>query len=45
LAAFEAANAMLAEPYYEPHVVSPNGGGMVNSFGMMFKPNEPKTWP
>lgn len=26
---------MLAEPYYEPHVVSPNGGGMVNSFGMI----------
>jgi hypothetical protein len=24
LAAFEAANAMLAEPYYESHVVSPS---------------------
>jgi len=26
---------MLAEPHYEPHVVSPNGGGIVNSFGMI----------
>ena len=35
LAAFEAANTMLPEPYYEPHVVSPSGGAMVNSFGMI----------
>ncbi len=35
LAAFEAANAILAEPHYEPHVVSPNGGAIVNSFGMI----------
>ncbi len=35
LAAFEAANAMLAQPYYEPHVVSPVGGPLANSFGMV----------
>ena len=34
LAVFEAANMMLGEPYYEPHVVSANGGLVVNSFGM-----------
>src|SRR6201998_1261482 len=34
LAVFEAANMMLGEPYYEPHVVSPRGGLVVNSFGM-----------
>jgi hypothetical protein len=35
LAAFEAVNQLLAEPYYEPHVVSPGGGPIVNSFGMI----------
>jgi transcriptional regulator GlxA family with amidase domain len=35
LAAFEAVNQLLAEPYYEPHVVSPGGGPLVNSFGMI----------
>src|ERR1700758_3515057 len=34
LAVFEATNMMLGEPYYEPHVVSVNGGLVVNSFGM-----------
>src|SRR5258708_3300854 len=34
LAVFEAANMMLGEPYYEPHVVSANGGLVLNSFGM-----------
>src|SRR5258708_23294727 len=34
LAVFEAANMMLGEPYYQPHVVSANGGSVVNSFGM-----------
>jgi transcriptional regulator GlxA family with amidase domain len=35
LSAFEAANTILAEPYYEPHVVTPSGGPLVNSFGMI----------
>src|ERR1700739_2049229 len=34
LAVFEAANMMLGEPYYEPHVVPPRGGLVFNSFGM-----------
>jgi transcriptional regulator GlxA family with amidase domain len=34
LAAFEAANLILDEPYYELHVVSVNGGVVFNSFGM-----------
>jgi transcriptional regulator GlxA family with amidase domain len=34
LAAFEAVNTMLGQPRYEPHVVSPGGGVIVNSFGM-----------
>jgi transcriptional regulator GlxA family with amidase domain len=34
LAVFEAANMMLGEPYYEPHVVSANGGLVLNSFGI-----------
>jgi hypothetical protein len=34
LAAFETAN-LIAEPFYELHVVSPNGGPIENSFGMV----------
>jgi len=34
LTAFEAANLALGDSYYEVHVVSPNGGSVVNSFGM-----------
>lgn len=34
LAVFEAANMMLGQPYYQPHVVSVNGGLVINSFGM-----------
>jgi len=34
LAAFEAANWILDEPYYEQHVVSVRGGLVVNAFGM-----------
>lgn len=37
LAAFEAVNTMLGQPRYEPHVVSPGGGVIVNSFGMAIK--------
>jgi transcriptional regulator GlxA family with amidase domain len=34
LSVFEAANMMLGEPYYEPHIVSVSGGPVPNSFGM-----------
>jgi len=34
LAVFEAANAILEEPFYEVHVASATGGRLVNSFGM-----------
>src|SRR5258708_12320481 len=34
LAVFEAANAILEEPFYEVHVASVTGGRLVNSFGM-----------
>jgi transcriptional regulator GlxA family with amidase domain len=34
LAVFEAANAILEEPFYEVHVASVTGGRLANSFGM-----------
>jgi transcriptional regulator GlxA family with amidase domain len=34
LSVFEAANAILEEPFYEVHVASVTGGRVVNSFGM-----------
>src|SRR5690242_5866118 len=34
LSVFEAANMMLREPHYEPHIVSVSGGPVPNSFGM-----------
>jgi transcriptional regulator GlxA family with amidase domain len=34
LSVFEAANMMLGEPHYEPHIVSVSGGPVPNSFGM-----------
>jgi len=34
LAVFEAANAILEEPFYEVHVASATGGRLANSFGM-----------
>ena len=34
LSVFEATNMMLGEPFYEPHVVSVNGGPVTNTFGM-----------
>ena len=34
LAVFEAANAILDEPFYEVHVASVTGGRLANSFGM-----------
>jgi len=34
LAVFETANLILGETFYEPHVLSVNGGLVINSFGM-----------
>jgi len=37
LSVFEAANAILGEPFYEVHVASVTGGRLANSFGMAIK--------